>query len=246
MKIKKILISQPEPTNGRSPYFDVAKQVGAEVEFRKFIQMEGLTSKEFRDQRISILDHLGVVLTSRVAVDNYFRLAESLRCDIPVEMRYFCLSEAIANYLQKYIVYRKRKIFFSKDGTAPGLMNEMNRYKEDHKFLIPMSEVHSPQVPNLLKDNGYDFTEAIMYRTISTDLSDLDVNSKDMILFFSPLGVASLFHNYPDYVQGERAIGVFGQSTEAAAKKAGLRVDIMAPSPKAPSMKMALEQYLKL
>lgn len=240
------MISQPEPTNGRSPYFDVAKQIGAEVEFCKFIQMEGLTSKEFRDQRISILDHLGVVLTSRVSVDNYFRLAESLRCDIPVEMRYFCLSEAIANYLQKYIVYRKRKIFFSKDGTAPGLMAEMNRYKEDHKFLIPMSEVHSPQVPNLLKEHGYNFTEAIMYRTISTDLSDLDINSKDMILFFSPLGVESLFHNFPDYQQGERAIGVFGTSTEAAAIKAGLRVDIMAPSPKAPSMKMALEQFLGL
>lgn len=244
MKIKNILISQPEPTNGRSPYFDVAKQVGADVEFRKFIQMEGLTSREFREQRISILDHLGVVLTSRVAVDNYFRLAESLRCEIPVEMRYFCLSEAIANYLQKYIVYRKRKIFFSKDGTAPGLLTEMNRYKDDCKFIIPMSEVHSPQVPDLLRKNGYDFTEAVMYRTISSDLSDLDIESKDMILFFSPLGVESLFHNFPEYKQGDRAIGVFGSSTEATAKKMGLRVDIMAPNPKAPSMKMALEQFL--
>ncbi len=244
MKIKKILISQPQPTNGRSPYVDIAKEIGAEVEFRKFIQMEGLNSREFRDQRISILDHQAMVMTSRVAVDNFFRLAETLRCDIPVEMRYFCLSEAVANYLQKYIVYRKRKIFFSKDGTAQGLLLEMNRYKEGNKFMIPMSEVHSPQVPDLLKANNYDYTEAVMYRTVSTELSGLDILSKDLIAFFSPLGVESLFHNFPDFKQGEKAIAVFGNSTEAMALKLGLRVDIMAPSPKAPSMKMALEQFL--
>lgn len=240
------MISQPQPANGKSPYIDIANEIGAEVEFQKFIQMEGLTSKEFRDKRISILDHQAVIMTSRVAIDNYFRLAEQMRCEIPVEMRYFCLSEAVANYLQKYIVYRKRKIFYSKDAKATGLLAEMSRYKDGNKFLLPMSEIHSPQIPNLLKENGYDFTEAVMYRTVSSDLSNVDIASKDLLAFFSPLGVESLFHNFPDFKQDEKVIAVFGKGAETAAEKAGLRIDIQAPNPKAPSMKMAFEQFLGL
>lgn len=240
------MISQPEPANGKSPYIDLAKEIGAEVEFQKFIQMEGLTAKEFREQRINILNYQAVVLTNRVSVDNYFRLAEALRCEVPVDMRYFCSSEAIANYLQKYIVYRKRKIFYSKNGQLDGLLSEMQRYKEGNKFLVPMSEVHSPDLPNMLEKASYDFSVAIMYRTVSSDLSNINIAEKDLIAFFSPLGVESLFHNFPDYVQGDTAIAVFGKGTEAAAKKLGLRIDIMAPNPKAPSMKMAMEQFLGL
>lgn len=244
MNIKKILISQPEPATGKSPYIDIAKEIGAEVTFEKFIHMDGLSSKEFRDQRISILAYQAVVLTNRVSVDNFFRLAEALRIEVPVEMRYFCSSEAVANYLQKYIVYRKRKIFFSKDGKMTGLIAEMSRYKDDNKFLVPMSEIHSNELPNLLEANGYDFSIAIMYRTVSSDLKHINIEEQDMIALFSPLGVESLFYNFPDYKQGDTSIAIFGKGAEAAAIKAGLRIDVMAPSPKAPSMKMAFEQFL--
>lgn len=238
------MISQPEPATGKSPYIDIAKEIGAEVKFQKFIHMEGLSAKEFRDQRVTILSFQAVVFTNRVSVDNYFRLAEAMRCEIPVEMRYFCSSEAVANYLQKYIVYRKRKIFFSKNGQLSGLLAEMQRYKEGNTFLLPMSEVHSEELPQLLKQKGYDFSIGIMYRTVSSDLSDINIEEQDLIAFFSPLGVESLFHNFPDFKQGEAAIAVFGKGAEAAAKKAGLRIDVSAPTPKSPSMKAALEQYI--
>ncbi len=238
------MISQPEPANGKSPYYDFAKEIGAEVTFQKFIHMEGLSAKEFRNQRISLLAYQAVVLTTRVAVDHYFRLAEALRCEIPVEMRYFCLSEAIANYLQKYIVYRKRKIFYSKDASLGGLLAEMKRYKEGNKFLIPLAEVHSNQVPDALAKEGYEHQVAEMYRTVSSDLSHIKINDYDMLVFFSPLGVDSLFDNFPNFEQGDTNIAVFGSSTEDAAKKAGLRIDVTAPNPKAPSMKAALEQFV--
>lgn len=238
------MISQPEPANGKSPYIDLAKEIGAEVKFQKFIQMEGLSAKEFRDQRITILSFQAVVFTNRVSVDNYFRLAEAMRCEIPVEMRYFCSSEAVANYLQKYIVYRKRKIFYSKNGQLSGLMTEMQRYKEGNKFLVPMSEIHSEELPSLLDKNGYDYSVAIMYRTVSSDLSNINIKEQDLIAFFSPLGVESLFHNFPDFQQGETVIAVFGKGAEAAAKKAGLRIDVLAPTPQAPSMKSAIDQFI--
>jgi uroporphyrinogen-III synthase len=244
LKIKKILISQPEPATGKSPYIDLAKEVGAEVKFQKFIHMEGLSTKEFRDQRITILSFQAVVFTNRVSVDNYFRLAEAMRCEIPVEMRYFCSSESVANYLQKYIVYRKRKIFYSKNGQLSGLMTEMQRYKDSNKFLVPMSEVHSGDLPKLLDKNGYDYSIGIMYRTVSSDLSEINIEEQDLIAFFSPLGVESLFHNFPDFKQGETAIAVFGKGAESAAEKAGLRIDVLAPNPKASSMKSAIEQYI--
>ncbi len=246
LKIKNILISQPEPPSGKSPYTDIAEEIGAEVKFQQFIQTEGLSPKEFRNRRINILDYQGVVLTNRVAVDNYFRLAEAMRCDIPTDMKYFCSSEVIANYLQKYIVYRKRKIFYSKDAKLTGLLQEMQRYKEGNKFLVPMSEVHSNELPKLFKKNGCKFSVAVMYRTVSRDLSHINIQNQDLIAFFSPLGVESLFHNFPDFDQGEKIIAVFGKGTEAAAKKAGLRIDVKAPSAKAPSMKAALEQFLGL
>lgn len=238
------MISQPEPATGKSPYIDFANDIGADVTFQKFIHMEGLSAKEFRDQRVSILSYQAVIFTNRVAVDNYFRLAEAVRCEIPVEMRYFCSSEAVANYLQKYIVYRKRKIFYSKDGKLTGLLAEMKRYKDGNKILVPMSEVHSEELPKLLEKNGYDFSIAIMYRTVSSDLSNINIVDQDLIAFFSPLGVESLFHNFPDFKQGETIIAVFGKGAQSAAEKAGLRLDVVAPTPKAPSMKAALEQYI--
>lgn len=240
------MISQPQPDTGKSPYIDLAKEIGAEVKFHKFIHMEGLSTKEFRDQRISILSFQAVVFTNRVSVDNYFRLAEAMRCEIPIEMRYFCSSEAVANYLQKYIVYRKRKIFYSKNGQLSGMLSEMQRYKEGNKFLIPLSEVHSDDLTNLLSKNGYDYKVTIMYRTVSSNLSDINIKEQDLIAFFSPLGVESLFDNFPDFEQGDTAIAVFGKGTEIAAEKAGLRIDIAAPSAKAPSMKSAIEQYIGL
>lgn len=246
MKIKKILISQPEPANGKSPYIDLAKEIGAEVTFQKFIHMEGLSTKEFRSQRISMLSYQAVVFTNRVSIDHYFRLAEAMRCEIPIEMRYFCISEAVANYLQKYIVYRKRKIFYSKDASMNGLLSEMQRYKDDNKFLLPMSEVHSEDLPDLLKKNNYDFSVTIMYRTVSSNLSHINIEEQDLLVFFSPLGVESLFDNFPNFEQGERIIAVFGNGTKAAAQKAGLRIDVKAPNPKAPSMQMAIEQFLDI
>ncbi len=245
MKIKRILISQPEPENGKSPYLDLAKEIGAEVTFRKFIQMEGLSPKEFREQRICLASYQAVVFTNRIAIDHYFRLAEASRFDIPDDMRYFCSSEAIANYLQKYIVYRKRKIFFSKDGQLAGMLTEMQRYKDGHKFLVPLAEVHSEELSDMMKANEYDFSAAIMYRTISSDVTDVNIEEQDIIAFFSPFGVESLFHNFPNFKQGDKVIAVFGKGAESAAVKAGLRIDILAPSPKAPSMKMAMEQYIK-
>lgn len=237
------MISQPEPATGKSPYIDIANEIGAEVKFQKFIHMDGLSSKEFRDQRISILDYQAVVLTNRVSVDNFFRLAEALRIEVPVEMKYFCSSEAVANYLQKYIVYRKRKIFYSKDAKMTGLLAEMERYKTDHRFMIPMSEVHSAELPSLMDKDAYDYSIAIMYRTVSSDLSHINIEEQDLIALFSPLGVESLFYNFPDFKQGDTAIAIFGKGAEAAAIKAGLRIDVMAPSAKSPSMKMALEQF---
>jgi uroporphyrinogen-III synthase len=246
LDIRNILISQPEPASGKSSYLDIAEKIDANVTFRKFIHTEGIKPKEFREQRICLLDHSAVVITNSAAVDNFFQLAEKLRVEIPNEMRYFCLSESVAHYLQKYIVYRKRKIFFSKDGKVEGLMTEMKRYKTNNKFLVPLAENHSPDIPNTFKKNGFDFSVAVMFRTVSSDLSDLDIEKKDMILFFSPLGIDSLKNNFPDFKQGNRLIGVFGSGTEKAAEAAGFKIDIVAPNPKAPSMAMALEQHFDI
>ncbi|MFW5890140.1 MAG: uroporphyrinogen-III synthase [Marinilabiliaceae bacterium] len=243
MKIKKILVSQPKPSTEKSPYFDLSEKNNVKIDFRPFIQVEGVTSKEFRKQKINILDHTAVVFTSRTAIDHFFRICEETRVTVPDDMKYFCVSEATAFYLQKYIVYRKRKIFHS-TGKFPDLVEVIKKHKQE-KFLVPLSDIHKPDIPNLLKKTKIKFTKAILYRTVSSDLSDLKDIDYDVLVFFSPSGIKSLLQNFPDFEQKDTLIASFGPATAKAVKDAGLRLDIQAPMPQAPSMSAALEMYIK-
>ena len=243
MKIRKILVSQPEPTTPKSPYSDLAEQNNVKIDFRPFIQVEGIDVKEFRQQKVSILDHGAVIFTSRTAIDHYFRIAEEMRLAIPDSMKYFCISEATAFYLQKYIVYRKRKIFHS-TGKFTDLVEVLKKHK-DEKFLLPLSDIHKQEIPDMLTKAKLKFTKAILYRTVSSDLSDLKEIDYDMLVFFSPSGIASLFRNFPDFQQNNIVIASFGPATAKAVTEAGLRLDIQAPMPQAPSMTAALEIYIK-
>lgn len=243
MKIKKILVSQPKPATAKSPYFDLADKTNVQVDFRPFIQVEGVSSKEFRQTRIQILDHTAVIFTSRTAIDHFFRICQELRITVPDTMKYFCISEATAFYLQKYIVYRKRKIFYG-TGVFSNLVELMKKHKDD-KYLVPLSHIHKQEIPQLLDKGGYDYTKAILYRTVSSDLSDLKDVNYDILVFFSPSGIKSLKQNFPDFEQNETKIACFGPTTANAVREAGLRLDIEAPTAQAPSMTMALEQYIK-
>ena len=244
MKIKNILVSQPEPSTVKSPYFELADKNNLKIDFRPFIQIEGIPAKEFRQTRIQILDHSGVIFTSRTAIDHFFRICQEMRLTVTDSLKYFCVSEATAFYLQKYIVYRKRKIFFA-NGRFSDLINVMKKHK-DEKFLVPLSDIHKQEIPFLLEKEGYKYTKAILYRTVSSDLSDLSDIKYDVLVFFSPSGIKSLYQNFPDFMQNETRIASFGPSTAQAVRDAGLRLDIEAPSSLAPSMTMALEQYIKL
>jgi uroporphyrinogen-III synthase len=243
LKVRKILVSQPKPDTDKSPYFDLAVRNNIKIDFRSFIQVEGVSAKEFRQTRIQILDHCAVIFTSRTAIDHYFRISQELRLTIPDTMKYFCISEATAFYLQKYIVYRKRKIFYG-NGTLNDLTEVMKKHK-DEKFLLPLSHIHKQEIPELLDKSGYKYTKAILYKTVSSDLSDLKDVNYDVLVFFSPSGITSLLQNFPEFKQNDTAIASFGPSTASAVKEAGLRLDIQAPTPQAPSMTMALEQYIK-
>nr|WP_319572828.1 uroporphyrinogen-III synthase [uncultured Draconibacterium sp.] len=243
MKVKSILVSQPEPSTAKSPYFELAEKNGLKIDFRPFIQVEGVPAKEFRQTRTQILEHTAVIFTSRTAIDHFFRIAQELRITVPDSMKYFCISEATAFYLQKYIVYRKRKIFYA-DGRFTDLVNVMKKHK-DEKFLVPLSDIHKQEIPTLLDKGGYKYTKAILYRTVSADLSDLADIKYDVLVFFSPSGIKSLFQNFPDFEQNSTRIACFGPSTAKAVEEAGLRLDIQAPTAQAPSMTMALEQYIK-
>ena len=243
MKIKKILVSQPKPSTEKSPYFDLSEKNNVKIDFRPFIQVEGVTSKEFRKQKINILDHTAVVFTSRTAIDHFFRICEETRVSVPDDMKYFCVSEATAFYLQKYIVYRKRKIFHS-TGKFPDLVEVIKKHKQE-KFLVPLSDIHKPEIPNLLTRAKIKYTKAILYRTVSSDLSDLKDIDYDVLVFFSPSGIKSLLQNFPDFEQKDTLIASFGPATAKAVKEAGLRLDIQAPMPQAPSMTAALEMYIK-
>lgn len=247
MKINKILVSQPKPTSDKSPYFDIAKRYGVEIVFRPFIKIEGLSAKEFRQQKINLADFNGVIFTSRAAVDHYFRLAEETRFNVPDTMRYFCTTESIALYLQKYIVYRKRKIHFGQSGKIndPQLMAALTKNK-DCKFLFPVSDVNNDNF-SVLNDNNLDYTKAVMYRTVSNDFTPDEPFDYDLLLFFSPAGIDSLKKNFPDFNQEKQqvCIGCFGLKTAQAVKDAGLRLDIEAPRPEAPSMTAALDLFLK-
>lgn len=242
MKIKTILVSQPEPKNDKSPYAELAEKKGLKIDFRPFIQVEGVSVKDFRQERIDILAHTGVIFTSRTAVDNYFRISEELRLAIPDTMKYFCISEATAYYLQKYIVYRKRKIFYG-NGTFADLMEVIKKHK-DEKFLVPLSDMHKEEIPKKLEQAKIKYTKAVMYRTVSADLSDLANVNYDVLVFYSPSGIKSLFENFPDFKQNNTQIATFGPKTAKAVKDVGLKVNIKAPTKEAPSMTMAIEQFV--
>lgn len=242
-KVKNILISQPFPENGKSPFLDIASKWKVKVDFRTFIKVEGLSAKEFRRLKIYITDYSAIIFNSRNAIDYFFKLCEEMRVKLSQEMKYFCTSEAIALYLQKYIQYRKRKVFYDQPGRT--LFDLINRFKDTEKFLYPCSRDRKDDIPNYLRDKKVNYAEAYIYQTIPSDLSDLRNIKYDMIVFFSPIGIKSLFHNYPDFIQDDRRIGGFGQVTWDAIADAGLRLDIVAPSPAAASMAQAIENYLK-
>ena len=243
--IKKILVSQPRPTSEKSPYFDIATKFGVELVFRPFIKVEGLSAKEFRQQKVAILDYTAVVFTSRHAIDNFFTLAKEMRVNVPEDMKYFCVTETIALYIQKYVQYRKRKVFFGTTGRVDDLIPTMVKHKTE-KYLVPMSDVHNDSLTKLLDSKKLQHRECVMYKTVSNDFTPDEVATfdYDMLVFFSPSGIESLTKNFPNFDQGKVAIATFGPSTAKAAKEAGLRVDLEAPSEKYPSMTGALQHYL--
>ncbi len=241
--VQSILVSQPQPSSEKSPYFPLAEKYDIKIDFRPFIQIDPVEIREFRKQKINILDHSAVILTSRNAVDHFFRLATESKVEIPTDMKYFCISEQTANYLQKYIVIRKRKIFTGVR-TATDLIEVLKKHKNE-KYLFPCSNIRKDDIPNFLKSSGYNYNEAIIYKTVASDLSDLADVNYDIIAFFSPSGISSLFDNFPDFKQNNTRIAAFGPTTARAVRDAGLILDIEAPLPNAPSMTGALEVYIK-
>jgi uroporphyrinogen-III synthase len=243
VKVKNLLISQPEPTTEKSPYASIAEKFNVKIDFRKFIQIDPVPFKEFRKSKIEILQFTAIIFTSRNAVDHFFRICKEAKIEMPAEMKYFCVTEQTANYLQKYIQIRKRKIFAG-EKTSKDLLEIIKKHAKE-KFLYPCSEIRNDSIPNYLSENGYDYSEAVMYQTVSSNLSDMKELDYDIIAFFSPSGVKSLFENFPNFVQGDKRIAAFGPTTSQAVLDAGLRLDIMAPAPNAPSMTGALELYIK-
>lgn len=243
MKVKKVLVSQPKPTSEKSPYYDIAQKYGVDILFRPFIKVEGLTSKEFRQQKINISDFTAIIFTARGAVDHFFRLCEEMRINIPDTQKYFCTTESIALYLQKYIVYRKRKIFHGTTGKLADLMPFIQKHSKE-KFLFAVSDVHKDDSA-LLDKAKIDYKKAVMYRTVSNDFAPDEPFDYDMLLFFSPQGIQALKKNFPEFEQGDTRIGCFGATTAKAVRDAGLRLDLEAPSVKFASMTAALDDYLK-
>ncbi|CAM1351664.1 MULTISPECIES: uroporphyrinogen-III synthase [Tenacibaculum] len=243
MKVKTILVSQPAPKTETSPYFDLAEKQKVKIDFRSFIHVEGIPVKEVRAQKIDLNNYTAIILTSRNAVDNFFRIAEEMRFTVPDDMKYFCQSEAVAYYLQKYVVYRKRKIYVG-NRTFPELTKLIKKHK-DEKFLLPSSDKLKALIPAELDKLGVDWKRADLYRTVVSDLTDLENVFYDVLVFFSPSGIDSLFKNFPNFKQNDTRIAVFGNSTIKAVEKRGLRVDISAPTPETPSMTMALDKYIK-
>lgn len=243
MKVKSILITQPKPESEKSPYHDLAKKYNLKIDFRGFIHIEGIPAKDFRKDRINISEYPSVILTSRHAADHFFRICNEMRITNVEELKYFCIAETTALYLQKYITYRKRKIFFGKQNIAD-LLEVLKKHKKD-KFLLPCSDIAKQEIADTLAQHNFDFTKAVIYKTVCSDLSDLADVKYDMLVFFSPAGVTSLFKNFPNFEQNNTLIAAFGQTTAQAVLEANLRLDIQAPIPEAPSMTMSIEQYLK-
>lgn len=245
MKIKKILVSQPKPSSDKSPYFDIAARHGVEMVFRPFIKVEGLSAREFRQQKINITDFSAVIFTARTAIDHFFRLCEEMRLTIPDTMKFFCTTESIALYLQKYIVYRKRKIFHGETGKLADMLPSLTKHNKE-TFLYAVSDVHKNDTNAEMLDKAkINYTKAVMYRTVSNDFTPDEPFDYDMLLFFSPAGIDSLLKNFPEFQQGDIQVGCFGASTAKAIEEAGLRLDLSAPSPKAPSITAALDLFLK-
>ncbi len=242
-KVKSILVTLPKPEGDKSPYYELARKYNLKVDFRSFIHVEGVPAKDFRKEKINLADFTAVIFTSRNAADHFFRICEEMRYEVPSEMKYFCLSETIALYLQKYIQYRKRKIFFGKQ-TAADLAEVLKKHAGE-KFIYPCSDVAAEETQRFLQENGYDFTPAVLFRTVCSDLSDLAEVFYDIIAFFSPSSIQSLYKNFPDFQQNYTRIAAFGASTHKAVAEYGLILDIPAPTPAAPSMTMAIEQYIK-
>ncbi|MEA4937315.1 MAG: uroporphyrinogen-III synthase [Paludibacter sp.] len=244
MKIKKILVSQPQPKGDKSPYFDISEKYNVKIEFRPFIRVEPLSAKEFRTQRISILDYTAIIFNAKQGIDHFFNLCEEMRISIPEDMKYFCITESVAVYLQHYIHYRKRKVFYGASGKMQDLVTILNKHASE-KFLFITPEVLNEETITALDNSKISYTKAIMYRTVSNDFGPDEEFNYDMLLFFSPIGVQSLFKNFPDFKQGEIHIGCFGSTTAAAVRESGLRLDLEVPTPQLPSMTMALDAYLK-
>ncbi|MGL1888236.1 MAG: uroporphyrinogen-III synthase [Reichenbachiella sp.] len=242
-KVTSILVSQPKPTDEKSPYFKLAEKYDLKIDFRPFIQIDPVDIKEFRKQKVDILSHTAVIFTSRNAVDHFFRLATENKVEIPSGMKYFCISEQTANYLQKYIVIRKRKIFTG-TRTATELLEILKKHKGE-KFIFPCSNIRKDDIPNFLKENDIAYSEAIIYKTVASDLSDLDDVKYDIIAFFSPSGINSLLVNFPEFKQNDTRIAAFGPTTAKAVTDADMVLDVQAPLPNAPSMTGALEVYIK-
>ena len=243
MAIKTILVSQPQPEGDKSPYFDLADKYKLKIDFRPFIKVEGIDAKEFRAQKINLADHTGVILTSKVAVDHFFRIALETRFEVPESMKYFCISEAVALYLQKYVPYRKRKIFFGKQTIEE--LTELMKKNKGENFLLPCTDILRDNIPQTLELQKMQFSKTILYRTVASDLSDLEDVYYDLLVFFSPGGIESLFKNFPDFKQNNTAIAAFGATTANAVVKHNLRLDVHAPHPKAPSMVGAIELFIK-
>ena len=243
MAIKTILVSQPKPEGDKSPYFDLAEKYKLKIDFRPFIHIEGVGAQEFRQQKVTVPEHTAIILTSKNAVDHFFRIAEEIRFEVPDTMKYFCISEAVAYYLQKYVTYRKRKIFFGKQ-TIEDLMDVMKKHKGE-KYLLPCTDILRDKIPITLEEHKINFTKAVLYRTVASDLSDLENVYYDMLVFFSPGGIESLLKNFPDFKQNNTRIAAFGPTTANAVIKHNLRLDVHAPMPNAPSMTGAIELYVK-
>jgi uroporphyrinogen-III synthase len=245
LKVNSILITQPRPETDKSPYFELARKFDLTLEFHPFIRVEGLSGKDFRKQRVDIAEHSAIIFTSRNAVDHFFRICEELKVKVSQEMKYFCITEAVALYLQKFILYRKRKVFYSADGSTDGLLDVIGKHRNNEKFILPSSDGGKNDIKDFLVKFSASFSEAALYKTVSNDIAPIMKDPYDMILFFSPFSVQTLFEHNPSFTQNGTLIGAFGPTTSKAVEESGLRLDVKAPAPNAPSMVSALERYLQ-
>lgn len=243
-KVSSILITQPRPDTEKSPYFDLAKKYEIKVDFHPFIRVEGLSAKDFRKQKIDIPDYTAIIFTSRNAVDHFFRICEEMKIKVSQEMKYFCITEAVALYLQKFILYRKRKVFFSADGSTAGLLEVIGKHKNHEKFILPITDSAKNEIAQYLLKHSVKYVEATLYRTLSNDIATVMQAAYDVIVFFSPFSIQTLFEHNPEFKQNGTMIGAFGPTTTKAVEESGLRLDIKAPAPNAPSMVAALEIFL--